>query len=101
MAATEACRLSKKTGGKQSGRGAAKPGKKDDADMAEEGEGHKVRHLRDLSQHQRQQIVDNALATNEQSNDVLLEKYAERAERYGVESTFVQRKSTCIQGTGN
>lgn len=38
--------------------------------------------LRDLNRQQRQQIVDNALATNEQSNEGLLEKYAERAERY-------------------
>ena len=38
--------------------------------------------LRDLNRQQRQQIVDNALATNEQSNELLLEKYAERAERY-------------------
>ena len=35
--------------------------------------------LRDLKRSQRQQIVDNALATNEQSNEVLLEKYAGRA----------------------
>ena len=55
----------------------------------EDGEDHDVeKHatnelvdLRDLSQQQRQQIVDNALATNEQSNEVLLEKYAERAKR--------------------
>lgn len=40
--------------------------------------------LRDLNRQQRQQIVDNALATNEQSNEVLLEKYAERAERYYI-----------------
>lgn len=37
--------------------------------------------LRDLNRQQRQQIVDNALATNEQSNELLLEKYAGRAER--------------------
>lgn len=37
--------------------------------------------LRDLNRQQRQQIVDNALATNEQSNELLLQKYAERAER--------------------
>lgn len=37
--------------------------------------------LRDLNRQQRQQIVDDALATNEQSNEVLLERYAERAER--------------------
>ena len=40
--------------------------------------------LRDLDRQQRQQIVDNALATNEQSNEVLLERYAERAERWGI-----------------
>lgn len=40
--------------------------------------------LRDLNCQQRQKIVDNALATNEQSNEVLLEKYAERAERWGI-----------------
>ena len=40
--------------------------------------------LRDLNRQQRQQIVDNALATNEQSNEGLLEKYAERAERYSI-----------------
>lgn len=37
--------------------------------------------LRDLNRSQRQQIVDNALATNEQSNEVLLERYAERADK--------------------
>lgn len=37
--------------------------------------------LRDLTRQQRQLIVDNALATHEQSNEVLLEKYAARAER--------------------
>lgn len=37
--------------------------------------------LRDLTRQQRQQIVDNALATNEQSNEVLLENYAERADK--------------------
>ncbi len=36
--------------------------------------------LRDLSRSQRQQIVDNALATNEQSNKVLLQQYADRAD---------------------
>ncbi|KAL3152681.1 hypothetical protein ABBQ38_012276 [Trebouxia sp. C0009 RCD-2024] len=41
--------------------------------------------LRDLNRQQRQQIVDNALATNEQSNELLLEKYAGRAERVGIE----------------
>lgn len=44
-------------------------------------ESAEVVDLRDLNRQQRQQIVDNALATNEQSNEVLLEKYAERAER--------------------
>ena len=37
--------------------------------------------LRDLNRPQRQRIVDNALATHEQSNEVLLEKYAERAQK--------------------
>lgn len=37
--------------------------------------------LRNLSRPQRQQIVDNALATNEQSNEVLLQRYADRADK--------------------
>lgn len=37
--------------------------------------------LRKLTRQQRQTIVDNALATHEQSNEVLLEKYAARAEK--------------------
>lgn len=37
--------------------------------------------LRNLNRSQRQQIVDNALATNEQSNEVLLHQYADRADR--------------------
>ena len=37
--------------------------------------------LRKLTRQQRQIIVDNALATHEQSNEVLLEKYAARAEK--------------------
>lgn len=41
---------------------------------------HEVVDLRDLTRQQRQMIVDNALATHEQSNEVLLEKYAARAE---------------------
>lgn len=44
-------------------------------------ETHELVDLRDLNRQQRQQIVDDALATNEQSNEVLLERYAERAER--------------------
>ncbi|KAA6418150.1 MAG: ATP-binding cassette transporter [Trebouxia sp. A1-2] len=41
--------------------------------------------LRNLSRPQRQQIVDNALATNEQSNEVLLQRYADRADKVGVD----------------
>ena len=37
--------------------------------------------LRSLSRSQRQQIVDNALATDEQSNEVLLQRYADRADK--------------------
>ena len=51
-----------------------------DADV-EKHEATELVDLRDLNRQQRQQIVDNALATNEQSNEILLEKYAERAER--------------------
>lgn len=45
-------------------------------------EEQEVVDLRDLNRTQRQRIVDNALATHEQSNEVLLEKYAERAQKY-------------------
>ena len=37
--------------------------------------------LRNLNRSQQQQIVDNALATNEQSNEVLLQRYADRADK--------------------
>lgn len=37
--------------------------------------------LRKLTRQQRQMIVDSALATHEQSNEMLLEKYAARAEK--------------------
>ncbi len=37
--------------------------------------------LRNLSRSQRQHIVDNALATNEQSNEVLLQQCADRADK--------------------
>jgi hypothetical protein len=37
--------------------------------------------LRNLNRSQRQQIVDNALATDEQSNEVLLQRYADRADK--------------------
>ncbi len=40
--------------------------------------------LRDLDRTQRQQIVDNALATNEESNETLLERYAERADKLAL-----------------
>ena len=46
----------------------------------EEGKSEVV-DLRDLNRSQRQQIVDNALATNEQSNEVLLQRYADRADK--------------------
>ena len=52
--------------------------KSDGAKQEEEAE---LVDLRDLNRSQRQQIVDNALATNEQSNEVLLERYAERADK--------------------
>lgn len=59
---------------------------KDDGQDHDTGK-HETRELvdlRDLNRQQRQQIVDNALATNEQSNEVLLERYADRAERWGI-----------------
>lgn len=37
--------------------------------------------LRNLNRSQRQQIVDNALAIDEQSNEVLLQRYADRADK--------------------
>ena len=49
-----------------------------DADTGKETKPEVV-DLRELNRAQRQQNVDNALATNEQSNEVLLERYAERA----------------------
>ncbi|KAL3156296.1 hypothetical protein ABBQ32_012566 [Trebouxia sp. C0010 RCD-2024] len=54
--------------------------------------------LRDLNRQQRQQIVDNALATNEQSNELLLQKYAERAERVGIElpTTIIKFKKLSV-----
>ena len=49
-----------------------KPGKEGKSEVVD---------LRKLSRLQRQQIVDNALATNEQSNEVLLQRYADRADK--------------------
>ncbi len=59
---------------------------KSDQDAAQDGKQGKegkseVVDLRNLSRPQRQQIVDNALATNEQSNEVLLQRYADRADK--------------------
>ena len=51
--------------------------------------------LRDLNRQQRQQIVDNALATNEQSNEVLLERYAERAERWAPIHRLQRKQEQC------
>ena len=42
-----------------------------------------VVNMGELTGQGRQQIVDNALATNEQSNEILLERYADRAAKYG------------------
>ena len=59
----------------------AEEGKGEQANTAQENEKAELVDLRDLNRAQRQQIVDNALATNEQSNEVLLDNYAQRADK--------------------
>ena len=69
---------SKDSSGQADGEKADNSSKSHEAQQKSEAE---LVDLRDLNRAQRQQIVDNALATNEQSNEVLLDNYAQRADK--------------------
>lgn len=75
-------------------------GRDNSSKVAQQGQ-EEVVDLRKLNRQQRRLIVDNALATNEQSNEVLLEKYAGRADKWGLLNASVlclsaARKHICV-----